>query len=109
MLGEQDNSKHTETLIIQLCLNVEDLDDLVFIYFAGHAFLDETNGEGYLAFANTHFQQPTTGLSLHSLFNEILLRSHAAQIVLVVDCFQTGQIWNRRKTSKFDFKPLLRP
>jgi len=106
LLGEQATSKLTETLIIQLCLNVADLDDLVLIYFAGHAFLDETNGEGYLAFGNTHFQQPATGLSLHSLFNETLLCSRAAQIVLVVDCFQTGPTWNRRKTSQFDFKPL---
>ncbi len=109
LLGEQATSKLTETLIIQLCLSVADLDDLVFIYFAGHAFLDETNGEGYLAFANTHFQQPTTGLSLHSLFNETILRSRAAQIVLVVDCFQTGPTWNRHKTSQFDFKPLPGP
>ena len=106
LLGEQATSKLTETLIIQLCLSVADLHDLVLIYFAGHAFLDETNGEGYLAFGNTHFQQPATSLPLHSLFNETLLCSRAAQIVLVVDCFQTGPTWNRRKTSQFDFKPL---
>jgi tetratricopeptide (TPR) repeat protein len=109
LLGEQATSTLTETLITQLCLNVADHDDLVFIYFAGHAFLDETNGEGYLAFANTHFQQPATGLSLHSLFDETVLRSRAAQIVFVVDCCQTGPTWNRRKTSQFDFKPLPGP
>lgn len=106
LLGEQATSKLTESLITQLCLKVADQDDLVFIYFAGHAFLDETRTEGYLAFANTHFQQPATGLSLLSLFNSSLLRSRSAQIVFVVDCFQTGLSWNRRKTSLFDFKPL---
>jgi tetratricopeptide (TPR) repeat protein len=109
LLGEQATSNLTETLITQLCLSVAEQDDLVFIYFAGHAFLDEINGEGYLAFANTRFQQPITGLSLHLLFNETVLCSRAAQIVFVVDCFQTGPTWNRRKTSPFDFKPLPGP
>ncbi len=107
LLGEQATAKLTETLISQLCLSVADQDDLVFIYFTGHAFLNETSEEGYLAFTNTHVAQPATALSLYSLFNETLLRSHAAQIVLVVDCFQTGSTWNKRKTSQFDFKPLL--
>ena len=109
LLGEQATSKLAESLIIQSCLNVADHDDLVFIYFAGHTFLDEINGEGYLAFANTHLQQPATALSLLSLFDATLLQSRAAQIVLLIDCYQTGPIWNQRKTSQFDFKPLLGP
>jgi tetratricopeptide (TPR) repeat protein len=109
LLGEQATSRLAESLIIQSCLNIADHDDLVFIYFAAHTFLDETNGEGYLAFANTHVSQPVTALSLHSLFNQTILHSRAAQIVLVVDCFQTGPTWNRHKTSLFDFKPLLGP
>ena len=109
LLGEQATSELTEALIMQLCLNVADQGDLVFLYFAGHAFLDETNGEGYLAFANTHYQQPTTGLSIHSLFNKAVLRSRATQIVLVLDCFQTGLLWSKRRTSPFDFKPLPGP
>ncbi len=107
LMGEQATVKLTETLIRQSCLSVADQDDLVFIYFAGHAILNETSEEGYLAFTNTYIAQPTTALSLHSLFNETLLQSPAAQIVLVVDCFQTGPTWNKRKTSQFDFKPLL--
>ena len=107
LLGEQATSQLTQTLIIQSCLSVAGQDDLVFIYFAGHSFLDATNGEGYLALTNTRVTQPATALSLYSLFNETMLHSPAAQIVLVVDCFQTGATWNRRKTSQFDFKPLL--
>jgi hypothetical protein len=106
LLGQQASTELIKSLIIHLCLSVADQGDLVLIYFAGHAFLDETNGEGYLAFTNSYLQQPETALSLHSLFNETMLPSHAAQIVLVVDCFQTGSTWNKRKTSQFDFKPL---
>ena len=106
LLGEQATTELIKSLIIQSCLSVADQGDLVLIYFAGHAFLDEVNGEGYLAFANSYLQQPETAISLHSLFNETMLTSHAAQIVLVIDCFQTGSTWNERKTSLFDLKPL---
>ena len=108
LLGEQATSKLTESLITQSSLNVADHDDLVFIYFAGHAFLDETNGEGYLAFADTLYVSNLRKLYLciHSS-TKLLLPSRAAQIVLVVDSFQTGSTWNKRKTSQFDFKPLL--
>src|SRR5436190_12518602 len=109
LLGEQATSKLAESLINQSCLNIAGHDDLVFIYFAGHTFLDEMNEEGYLAFADTHISQPVTALSLPSLFNQTILHSRAAQIVLVVDCFQTGPTWNRRRTSLFDFKPLPDP
>ena len=109
LLAEQATSKLAESLIIQSSLNIADHDDLVFIYFAGQAFVDETNGEGFLAFANTHLQQPATAQSLLSLFNETMQHSRAAQIVLLIDCYQTGPTWNRRKTSQFDFKPLLGP
>jgi tetratricopeptide (TPR) repeat protein len=109
LLGEQATSKLAESLITQTCLKIADHDDLVFIYFAGQAFVNETNGEGYLAFVNSHMPQPTTALSLRSLFNQTILRSSAAQIVLVVDSFHSGPAWNRRKTSQFDFKPLLDP
>ena len=38
-----------ESLITQTCMHVAGPSDLVFVYFAGHAFLDETSGQGYLA------------------------------------------------------------
>jgi hypothetical protein len=109
LLGKQANSKLVETLINQSCLSIADQDDLVFIYFAGHTLLDKTTGEGYLAFANTHASQPSSVISLYSLINGPLLRSRAAQIVLVIDSFQTGPEWSMRKSSPFDFKPLLGP
>jgi len=106
LLGEQATSELTEALMMQLCLNIAEPGDLVLLYFAGHAFLDETSGEGYLAFADTHYQQPTTGLCIQSLFNKAVFQSRATQIVLVLDCFQTGLIWSKLRTSPFDFKPL---
>ena len=107
LLGDQATSKLAESLITQSSLNMVDHDDLIFIYFAGQAFVDETNEEGYLAFVDTYMSQPAKTQSLHSLFNQTILPSSAAQIVLVVDSFQTGSVWNKRKTSQFDFKPLL--
>ncbi len=109
ILGAQATSELAEALITQLCVNVAEPGDLVFIYFAGHAFLDETSGDGYLALANTRYRQPTTGLHLLAIVRQALLQSRAAQIVLMLDCFQTGPIWSMRRTFPFDFKPLLGP
>lgn len=109
LLGAQATSELTEALIMQLCVNVADPGDLVFLYFAGHTFLSEANGDGYLAFANTHYQQPATGLPLQSLVRQAMLRSRAAQVILVLDCFQTGPTWSTQRSSPFDFKPLLDP
>jgi len=109
VLGSQATSELAEALIKQVCVNVAEPGDLVFIYFGGHAFVDEASGDGYLALANTRYEQPATGMHLMSLVRHALVRSRAAQIVLILDCFQTGPIWSMRRTSPFDFKPLLGP
>ncbi|GAC1350366.1 MAG: hypothetical protein NVSMB27_32190 [Ktedonobacteraceae bacterium] len=96
-----------ETLITQLCVNVAGPGDLVFVYFAGHAFLDEINGEGYLALANTEYQQATTGIHLSSLAQQAMGRSHAAHVVFMLDCFQTGKVWGMRRSTPYDNRPLL--
>jgi hypothetical protein len=109
LLGAQATSALTEALITQLTVHVADPDDMVFLYFAGHTFFSEANGDGYLAFANTDYQQPTTGLPLQALVRQSILRSRSAQIIFVLDCFQTGPAWSSRRSSPFDFKPLLDP
>jgi len=109
VLGSQATSELAEALIKQVCVNVAEPGDLVFIYFGGHAFVDEASGDGYLALANTRYEQPATGMHLMSLVRHALVGSRAAQIVLILDCFQTGPIWSMRRTSPFDFKPLLGP
>ncbi|MGZ3627033.1 MAG: hypothetical protein ACXVDN_05115 [Ktedonobacteraceae bacterium] len=107
LLGDQATSKLAESLIIQSSLKMADHDDLIFIYFAGQAFVDVSNGDGCLAFADTYMSHSANALSLRSLFNQTILPSSAAQIVLVLDSFQIGSGWNKNKTSQFDFKPVL--
>src|SRR5215470_356960 len=88
ILGAQATYDLTESQITHLCVNVAEPDDLVFIYFAGHAFLDEVNSEGHLGLTNTNHRQPTTALHLPSLARYVIGRSRAAQVLVILDCFQ---------------------
>jgi tetratricopeptide (TPR) repeat protein len=105
--GEHVTKELIEPLIAQLCIQNAEPGDMILIYFAGHAFVDERNGEGYLALTNTRYQNSSTGLRLLSFVQQILLRSRATQIVLMLDCFQTGPAWSMQRSAPFDFKPLL--
>lgn len=109
VLGAQATYDLTESLITHLCVNVAEPSDHVFIYFAGHAFLDEVNSEGHLGLANTNYRQPTTALHLPSLAHYVIGRSRAAQVLVILDCFQTGRIWSRQRSSPYDSRPLLGP
>jgi hypothetical protein len=92
-----------------MCVAIAEPEDLVLIYFAGHTFVNERTGGGYLALVNTSFQEPTTGIHLPSLAQSILARSRAAHLLFILDCFQTGAMENAGRTSPYDFKPLLGP
>jgi Flp pilus assembly protein TadD len=105
--GRHATHKLIESLITQLCTKAAEPGDMVLIYFAGHAFLDEKTGDGYLALANTCYQDATSGLSLRALVHNIFPQSRATQILCILDVFQTGQLWNMRRSSPFDTKPLL--
>lgn len=94
-----------ESLIAQVCLTIAGPGDLIYIYFAGQSFVDE-RGDGYLACANTQVQNTATALHLPSVVN-IMARSRAAHILLVLDCAQIGSVWDYYRTSPYDFKPLL--
>ena len=105
--GRHATRELTTSLITQLCTKVAEPGDIVLIYFAGHAFLDVQTGDGYLALANTHSQDASSGLGLRTLVHNIFSQSRAAQILCILDVFQTGELWNMRRSSPFDTKPLL--
>jgi hypothetical protein len=107
--GADATRELVESLISQLCLNMATAEDLVMIYFAGYAFVDQAGGEGYLACSNTRYQQSGSGVNLLTLVSQILARSPAAQIICILDCFQFGSAWTMRRGSPFDYKPLLGP
>ena len=96
-----------ESLVLQLCLTIAQPDDLILIYIASHAFLDERSADGYLALADTFYGNPGTGLHLSSLAQKVMTQSRAAHIVFMLDSFQIGQGWSTRQTSPYDMQPLL--
>jgi tetratricopeptide (TPR) repeat protein len=107
--GSHATQELVQSLVKQICLNVAEKGDLVLMYFAGHAFVDERSGEGYLALVNTRMQDPTTALHLPSLFQNIMLQSRAAHILVMLDCFQSGSRWSSQRTFAGDASPLLKP
>ena len=109
VLGAQATRELAVSLITQVCIDVAGPGDLVLIYFAGQSLLDITSGEGYLALANTRYQNPTTGLHLMTAMRHAIGRSRADNILVILDCFQTGPIWSVKRTFPYDFKPLLGP
>lgn len=107
--GHDATKELLEAQLMQLCIHAAEPGDLIFIYFAGHAFIDDATGEGYLTGSNTIYSQPRSALSLSGLARQALGLSRAAQIVLMLDCFQTGFAWNQRRNGPFDFQPLIGP
>ncbi len=107
--GANATKSLVESLALQLCLAVAQPDDLVLIYIASSAFIDANTGNGYLALANTTLNDTQTGLSLLSLAQQLLTRSNAAQIVLILDSSQMGKSWSEKRTFPFDAQPLLGP
>lgn len=97
-----------ESLLAQLCLTVAEAGDLVLIYFAGHAYIDERSGDGYLALANTRYYDTSTGLHLPSFAQHLMARSRASHILCIFDCFQTGRLWSVSRAFPYDSRPLLR-
>lgn len=94
-------------LLTQMCLTITAPDDIILVYFAGHAFIDDRSGDGYLACANTLAHNPATALHLPSLAQQVMVRSRAAHILIMLDCAQNGMRWNMQRSTPYDFYPLL--
>src|SRR5260370_6271458 len=105
--GQHATRELTQSLITQLCTKDAEPGDNILIYFGGHAFLDVQTRDGYLALTNTRYQDAASGLSLRVLVHNILSQSRATQILCILDVFQTGELWNMRRSSPFDMQPLL--
>lgn len=105
--GRHATQELVQPLMSQICLQVAEADDLVLIYFAWHAFLDERSGDSYLTLSNTRYQEPSSGLHLSSFITQVMTRSRAAHILLILDCFQSGPVWRTRRSSRYDSKPLM--
>ena len=96
--GAHVTKELVESLISQMCLQIAEPDDLALIYFAGHAFVDDQSGDGYLALSDTTIARPATGLHLVSFANHVLTRSRAGHILLILDCLQNGSSWTTRRS-----------
>jgi tetratricopeptide (TPR) repeat protein len=105
--GNHGTYELVQSLISQLFLQMTTTNDLILIYFAGHAFVDDGSGEGYLALANTRSGDPSTTIPLSLLVDSLMARSPASQILVMLDCIQTGQRWNMLRSP--DFVPLFGP
>ncbi len=107
--GQHATRELVEAVMTQICINKAEADDIICLYFAGQAFVDEKSGAGYLALANTRYQDPTTALALTTFTQQVLARTPARQMVCILDCFQTGSAWSRQRSNAYDMAPLLGP
>nr|BBH91552.1 hypothetical protein KTC_63030 [Thermosporothrix sp. COM3] len=107
--GQHATHELLKSLFTQTCLQVALPDDLVFLYFAGHTYIDERSGQGILAASNTSYQDPTTGIPLITIAQQLFAQSQAGQILFIIDSFQSGRLWSARRASPYDFSPLCSP
>ncbi|GCE12750.1 tetratricopeptide repeat protein [Tengunoibacter tsumagoiensis] len=107
--GQHATRELLEGVITQICLHKAEPGDSILIYFAGHALVSDANGEGYLALTNSRANDPTTCLHLNSFVQQVLAASKASHILCMIDCFQNGQMWQMRRSTPYDSKPLLGP
>ncbi len=109
LLGAQATRQMVETWLAQLCLQIAGPEDTLFVYFAGHGFLDEGRAEGHLALVDTVYQQPASGLPVAATMLQALGRSRAGAMICVFDYFQSGRMWGMQRTTPYDSRPLLGP
>ena len=98
LAGEEATRDEIESQLRELCLVHAQHDDLVLIYFAGHALIDAATQDGYLALRTTHVDRPATGLHVPTLVDHFLYDSKADNILTILDILHTGTGWRQGKS-----------
>ena len=98
LAGEEASRDEIESQLRELCLVRAQQDDLVLLYFAGHALIDAATQYGYLALRTTHADLPATGLHVPTLVDHYLYASKAGNILTILDISHTGSGWRQRKS-----------
>jgi len=97
LAGEAATRDEIESQLRELCLVRAQPDDLVLIYFAGHALLDPATQDGYLALRATHADRPATGLHVPTFVDHYLYDSKAGNILTLLDIAHAGVQWRHHK------------
>jgi WD domain, G-beta repeat/Caspase domain len=97
LAGEAVTRDEIESQLRELCLVRAQQNDLILIYFAGHAFLDPATQDGYLALGGTLVDRPATGLHVPTLVDHYLYDSKARNILTLLDISHAGSEWSHHK------------
>jgi hypothetical protein len=97
LAGEAATRDEIESQLRELCLVRARQDDLVLIYFAGHALLDPATQDGYLALRASVANRPATGLHVPTLVDHYLYDSKAGNILTLLDIAHAGPEWRHHK------------
>ena len=106
LAGEIATRDEIESQLRELCLVRAQPDDLVLLYFAGHAMLDPAMQDGYFALRSTRAERPATGLHVPTLVDHYLYDSKAGNILTILDIAHAGVEWQHLKTPR-DVAPLF--
>src|SRR5207244_12490325 len=90
LAGDKASRDEIESQLRELCLVRAQQDDLVLLYFAGHALIDPATQDGYLALRATQAERPATGLHVPTLVDHYLYDSKAGNILTLLDISHTG-------------------
>src|SRR6516164_6643144 len=97
LAGDEASRDEIESQLRELCLVRAQQDDLVLIYFVGHALIDVATQDGYIALRTTFAERPATGLHVPTLVDHYLYDSKAGNILTILDISHTGKGWRSRK------------
>jgi hypothetical protein len=100
LAGENATRDEIESQLRDLCLVRAQTNDLVLIYFSGHALLDPATRDGYLTLRATKAERPATGLHIPTLVDHYLYDSKAGNILTILDVAHTGSAWNHAKPTE---------